>query len=202
MQEAAAASPPPPPVGYPVTFNVEYPEQLSRWLIFVKWILAIPHLLILYGLGIAANAITFIAWFVILFTKRYPQELFGFVVNINRWMANVYSYVFLLRDEYPPFSWEPGQYPVTYDVQYPEELSRWLIFVKWILAIPHYIVLLLFFIAAFLALIVAWFAILFTGKFPESLFHFLVGVGRWQLRVSAYTNLLRDEYPPFSMDPN
>lgn len=193
MAEATAAS-------YPVAYDVEYPGELSRWLIFVKWLLAIPHFIILYALSIATGLITFIAFFIILFTKKYPEELFRFVVNVNRWSANVYSYVFLFRDEYPPFSWEPGKYPVTYDVAYPEELSRWMIFVKWLLAIPHYIVLYLLFIGAFLAMIVAWFAILFTKQFPPSLFRFLVGVGRWQYRVNAYTNLMRDEYPPFSME--
>jgi hypothetical protein len=158
-------------------------------------------LLILYGLGIAAGVVTFIAWFAILFTKRYPQELFNFVVNVNRWNANVYSYVLLLRDEYPPFSWDRGRYAVTYEVEHPEELSRWLIFIKWLLAIPHIIIVYFLFIGAFLALFVAWFAILFTKRFPESLFRFVVGVSRWQLRVNAYTNLLRDEYPPFSMGP-
>ena len=190
-----------PAQSYPLTFEVQYPEELSRWLIFVKWLLVIPHLIVLYGLGVAANLITLIAWFVILFTKRYPPELFSFVVSINRWGANVTAYTFLLTDDYPPFSWEANEYPVTYDVEYPEELSRWLIFVKLILAIPHIIVLALLFIGALIALTVAWFAILFTKRFPESLFIFLVGVLRWQYRVSAYTNLLRDEYPPFSLEP-
>ena len=190
-----------PAQSYPLTFEVQYPEELSRWLIFVKWLLVIPHLIVLYGLGVAANLITLIAWFVILFTKRYPPELFSFVVSINRWGANVTAYTFLLTDDYPPFSWEANEYPVTYDVEYPEGLSRWLIFVKLILAIPHLIVLALLFIGALIALTVAWFAILFTKRFPESLFIFLVGVLRWQYRVSAYTNLLRDEYPPFSLEP-
>ena len=186
---------------YPLTYDVEYPEELSRWLIFVKVLLAIPHLIILYGLSVGTGAVTFIAWFVILFTKRYPRELFDFVVSVNRWSANVTAYVFLLRDEYPPFSLEGGRYSVTYDVEYPEELSRWLIFVKWLLVIPHLIILLFLLIGMELALIVAWFAILFTKRFPESLFRFVVGVYRWQLRVNAYANLLRDEYPPFSLEP-
>ena len=84
---------------YPVTYDVEYPEGLSRWLIFVKWLLAIPHLIILYGLNLAMSAITIIAWFIILFTKSYPRELFNFVVNINRWAANVNAYLYLQRDE-------------------------------------------------------------------------------------------------------
>ena len=198
MAEGAEAT---PSMSYPLTFEVRYPEELSRWLIFVKWLLVIPHLIVLYGLGVAANLITLIAWFVILFTKRYPPELFSFVVSINRWGANVTAYTFLLTDDYPPFSWDAGEYPLTYDVEYPEELSRWLIFVKWILAIPHIIVLAFLFIGALLALIAAWFAILFTKQFPESLFDFLVGVLRWQYRVSAYTNLLRDDYPPFTLEP-
>ncbi len=189
------------PSSYPVKFDVAYPESLSRWLIFVKWLLAIPHLVILYALGIAANVVTLIAFFVILFTKRYPQELFEFVVNVNRWNANVLAYTFLMRDEYPPFSWDPGLYPATYDVEYPEELSRWLIFVKWILAIPHIVVLAFLYLAALLVAIVAWFAILFTTRYPEGLFRFVVGVLRWQVRVNAYINLQRDEYPPFSMEP-
>jgi hypothetical protein len=194
MAQATAAS-------YPVTFNVEYPQQLSRWLIFVKWLLAIPHLIILYLLSIASAVVTFVAFFAILFTKRYPEGLFQFVVGINRWNANVYAYLFLLRDEYPPFSMDAGKYPVAYDVQYPQELSRWLIFVKWLLALPHYIILWLLYIVAFLVLVIAWFAILFTKTFPDSMYKFVVGVSRWQLRVTAYTNLLRDEYPPFSMEP-
>jgi len=193
--EATAAGAP----GYPLRYDVEYPEELSRWLIFVKWLLAIPHFIILWALSYAAAVVTFIAWFAILFTKRYPRGLFDFVVNVNRWNANVLAYYGLFRDEYPPFSWEPGQYAVTYEVDYPEELSRWLIFVKWLLAIPHFIVLLFLYIAASVAWVIAWFAILFTGRFPRGLFDFIVGVVRWQYRVNAYANLLRDEYPPFSL---
>jgi len=186
---------------YPMRFDVEYPERLSRWLIFVKWLLAIPHLLILYALSGVASVITFVAWFAILFTKRYPRGLFDFVVNIYRWQANVATYIFLLRDEYPPFSWEPGKYPVTFEMDYPESLSRWLIFVKWLLVIPNLIILYLLLIIAYVVEVISWFAILFTGRFPRGLFNFLVGVGRWAFRVNAYTNLLRDEYPPFSLAP-
>ncbi len=190
-----------PTASYPLSYDVEYPGELSRWLIFVKGLLAIPHIIILYALSIATGVVTMIAWFAILITKRYPREMFSFVVNVNRWGANVMSYVLLLRDEYPPFSWEPGQYPVIYDVEYPEELSRWLIFVKWILIIPHIIIIYFLYLVAFLALFGAWFSILFTKKFPESWFNFIVGVLRWQLRVNAYANLMLDEYPPFSTNP-
>ncbi len=185
--------------GYPLRFDIEYPEQLSRWLVFVKWLLAIPHFLILYALSAVSGVITFIAFFAILFTKRYPQGLFDFVVNVNRWGANVTAYVGLFRDEYPPFSWEPGGYPVTYQLDYPQELSRWLIFIKWLLAIPNIIVLYVLLIGALVAWVIAWFAILFTGRFPRGLFDFIVGVLRWNYRINAYINLMRDDYPPFSL---
>ena len=185
---------------YPLRFDVEYPEELSRWLIFVKLLLAIPHFIILWALAIAAGVMGFIAFFAILFTKRYPRGLFDFVVNVNRWSANVDAYTGLLRDEYPPFSWEPGQYAVTYEVDYPEELNRWLPLIKWwLLAIPHYIVLFFLGIAAFVVWVIAFFAILFTKRFPRGLFDFIVGVTRWEYRVNAYAGLLRDEYPPFSL---
>ncbi len=185
--------------GYPLRYDVEYPEKLSRWLIFVKWLLAIPHFIILWALIYAAEVVTFIAFFAILFTRRYPRGLFDFVVNVNRWSANVLAYTGLFRDEYPPFSWEPGQYAVTYEVDYPDELNRWLPLIKWLLAIPHFIVLLFLFIAASVAWVIAWFAILFTKRFPRGLFNFIVGVVRWQYRVNAYAYLMRDEYPPFSL---
>jgi len=186
--------------GYPLRYDVEYPEELSRWLIFVKLLLAIPHFIILWALGIAAFVMGFIAFFAILFTKRYPRGLFDFVVGVNRWSANVDAYTALLRDEYPPFSWEPGQYAVTYEVDYPEKLNRWLPLVKWwLLAIPHYIVLFALGIAAFVVYIIAWFAILFTKRYPRGLFDFIVGYRRWDYRVNAYTGLLTDEYPPFTL---
>jgi len=175
--------------GYPLRYDVEYPERLSRWLIFVKWLLVIPHLLILFALGAVASVIGYIAWFAILFTKRYPRGLFDLVVNVNRWNANVGAYTGLFRDEYPPFSWEAGQYPVNYEVDYPEQLSRWLIFVKWLLAVPHYVVLLFVGLAAGVAQFIAWFAILFTKRYPRGLFDFNVGYLRWFYRVSAYTSL-------------
>lgn len=195
MATTAEAAPGAP---YPLRFDIDYPESLSRWLIFVKWLLAFPHFLIIYALLAVASVIQFIAFFAILFTKRYPRGLFDFVVNIYRWNANVSAYVGFLRDDYPPFSWDPGKYPVTFEVDYPEQLSRWLIFFKWLLAFPHYIVLGLVYIVAMLLWFLAFFAILFTGRFPRGMFDFIVGTLRWSYRVQAYTYLLTDQYPPFS----
>jgi len=197
MTVAEAAS----PSTYPVRYDVAYPEHLSRLLIFVKWLLAIPHFVIVYFLAIAWEVVTFIAFFAILFTKKYPEGLFKFSVGVRRWQANVSAYVGLLRDEYPPFSLDTGEYAVTYEVDYPAELSRWLIFVKWLLIIPHVIVVALLGIVALVVAFVAWFAILFTGRYPRSLFDFYVGVQRWSERINGYVSLFTDAYPPFSMAP-
>jgi hypothetical protein len=186
---------------YPLVFDVEYPEKLSRWLIFVKWLLAVPHWIILYALMAVAEVITVVAWFAILFTGRYPKGLFVFVVGIYRWYHNVIAYAALLRDDYPPFSLSAGQYPVTFDIEYPEKLSRWLIFVKWLLIIPHLIVILLLGIVYWITLVIAWFAILFTARYPKGLFNFGVGLFRWGARINAYFLLMRDDYPPFSLAP-
>lgn len=196
MEPTAVAAPAP---GYPLRFDVEYPERLSRLLIFVKWLLAIPHFIVLYFLGIIAELFLLIGFFAILFTKKYPKGLFDFVVNVYRWNANAVAYTALMRDEYPPFSWDAGQYPVTFEVDYPEELNRWLPLIKWLLAIPHMVVLFFLYIVALVLWVFAWFAILITGGFPRWMFDFMVGAMRWQYRVTAYAYLMRDEYPPFSM---
>jgi Domain of unknown function (DUF4389) len=184
---------------FPLRFDVEYPGQLNRWLPLVKWLLAIPHLLIVYALFAVAQVLWLIAFFAILFTTRYPRELFTFVENIYRWNANISAYIYLMRDEYPPFSWEPGLYPVTYEIDYPEQLNRWLPLVKWLLAIPHYFALIALGIAAAVVALIAFFAILFTTRYPRGMFDFFVGVLRWSNRVLAYVSFMRDEYPPFSL---
>jgi hypothetical protein len=186
---------------YPLRFDVEYPERLSRLLIFFKGLLAVPHWIILYALMAVAQAITVIAWFAILFTGRYPKGLFDFVVGIYRWQYNVGAYVLLLRDDYPPFSLSAGQYPVTFHIEYPGRLSRLLIFFKWLLIIPHLIVVLFLVIVYGITLVIAWFAILFTGRYPKGMFDFAVGLLRWGARINAYYMLMRDDYPPFSLAP-
>ena len=193
---AAAAT-----AGYPVSFDVEYPERLSRWKIFVKWLLAIPHFIVLYLLGIVLGVMVIIAFFAILFTKKWPRGMFDFAVQIQRWISNVAAYALLLqRDEYPPFSGDSGEYPVAYDIDYDDNLSRWQIFLKWLFAIPHYIVLIFLAIAAYVVVTIAFFAILFTARYPRGMFDFVVGVARWYQRVHAYSYLLMtDRYPPFSL---
>jgi hypothetical protein len=182
---------------YPLTFDVEYPERLSRWLVFVKWLLAFPHYIVLILYGIAYFVTLIIAWFAILFTGRYPRGLFNFAVGLMRWNARVDVYMNLLRDEYPPFG-TGGEYPGRLEVEYPERLSRWKIFVKWLLVIPHMIILYGYVILARCIFFVAFFIILFTARYPRGLFDLVVGYYRWDNRVNAYVLLLTDEYPPFS----
>lgn len=216
VEPRPAPTVPSPPVAaaverpeYPVAVTVEYPDRLSRLLIFVKWLLAIPHVIVLLFYAIAVWFATIVAWFAILFTGNQPRGLFDFIVGFDRWVLRVSAYLALLTDEYPPFTNAPEWYPVDLHVEYPERLSRGLIFIKWLLAIPHWIILVFYGLAAGVVTIIAWFAILFTARYPEGLFDFVVGFYRWQLRVIAYQGtwapynayvggLLTDEYPPFS----
>jgi Domain of unknown function (DUF4389) len=176
-------------------FDVVYPDRLSRLMIFIKWLLAIPHYIVLFLLGIAAVFVTFIAWFAILITGSYPRSLFDFNLMVMRWGARVTGYVILLTDDYPPFG--EGEHPVNLALDYPSRLSRLLIFIKWLLAIPHYIILYVLQFVASVILFIAFFAILFTARYPRGLFDFVVGYYRWSYRVQAYVGLMTDAYPPF-----
>ena len=167
----------------------------------MKWILAIPHFLILYALNIAFEVISFIAFFAVLFTKEYPQGLFDFAVGTRRWELNVAAYASFIRDEYPPFSFDAGLYPVTLDVDYPQDLARFAPLYKWILAIPHAIILAVLGIVAAVAVVVAGFVVLFTKKYPEGIYKFVVGYYRWRERVTLYVLFMTDVYPPFSLNP-
>jgi hypothetical protein len=196
----AATGPAVPAADYPVRYGVNYPERLSRWKIFVKWLFAIPQLIVVYLLGLILQVMVLVAFFAILFTKKWPRGMFDFAVQIQRWTLNVSSYLLLQRDEYPPFSGDAGGYPLTYEVEYDENLSRWMPLVKWLLAIPHFIAVYLLLIVGFFVVVIAWFAILFTGRYPRGMFDFNVGVFRWYQRVYAYAFLLfTDRYPPFSL---
>lgn len=180
--------------------DVAYPERLSRLLIFVKWLLAIPHFIVLYFFGILVYVVTVLAWFAILFTGRYPRGMWEFSLSYFHWQANVWAYLWLQRDEYPPFGTSEA-YPVEFELEYPERLSRLLIFVKWLLILPSAFIYIFVAMVALVAVILAWFAILFTGRYPRGLFDFVSGTLRWGHRLSLYTYLLTDCYPPFRMGP-
>ncbi len=193
---------------YSVSIRGELTNPPARGWWLLKWLLGIPHYILLVFLWIAYAVVTVIAFFAILFTGKYPRGLFNFNVGVLRWTWRVcfYSYGALGTDKYPPFSLASDKkYPADLDVIYPEKLSRGLVLVKWwLLAIPHYIVVgfflgggrggLIFVLAIFGAI-----ALLFTGKYPKDLFRFVVGLNRWTYRVIAYATLMTDKYPPFRL---
>lgn len=195
---------------YPVTVRGELTVPPSRGLWLIKWLLAIPHYIVLSFLYIAFVVVWIIAFFAILFTGKYPRGLFDFTVGVLRWTwrVNFYTYQALGTDKYPPFSLEPDpDYPADLEIAYPERLSRGLVLVKWwLLAIPHYIITGIFGggsentgLITILTIINA-IVLLFTGKLFEDLFKLVIGMDRWSYRVAAYASLLTDDYPPFRLD--
>jgi Domain of unknown function (DUF4389) len=187
---------------YPATLTVDYPEELNRVTTAFRLILAIPVCILSAVLTNSAAVLFLPPLLLILFRQKYPRWWFDWNLNILRFLARIEVYVFLLRDEYPSTDEEQA---VHLDIAYPDakgELNRWLPLVKWFLAIPHFIVLVFLHLAALIVAIIAWFAILFTGRYPRGLFDFVVGVYRWTLRVTAYAfALTTDRYPPFSLQP-
>jgi len=192
-----ASGPPHPP--YAVQVQIGYPEQLSRWLPFVKWLLAIPHFIVLYLLRIGALFVVVFAFFAVLFTGRYPQGAFDFLTGYYRWGTRVGAYILLLTDAYPPFSLDDDPaYPVRLTIDYPAQgIARWRPLVQWLLVIPAGIGAALLGLGALVAYIVGWFAVVFTRRFPRGLFELVVVALRWQARVNAYTDFMTEQYPPF-----
>lgn len=185
---------------YPVRFEVQYPDQPRRWMVLVRWLLAIPQCFVSSTLADLASLLAFFAVFVILFTKRYPEGLFRLIVGCERWQFNVMAYVLFHDGQYPPFSFDDGAYPrLTFQVDRQTEYNRWLPLVKWLLAIPHLVVLVVLAAVAVFAYVGILVGVLVTGRYPRGLFDYVVGVGRWGARVTSYLHLLTDRYPPFSL---
>lgn len=210
---------------YPVRLEVDYPEELDRVTSFFRIIWVIPIAIIASILGsTAVDTVTVVTesgeiverWtrsgggiagglflatmLMIVFREKYPRWWFDFAREFTRFLTRIGAYLALLTDDYPSTTDEQR---VHLEIEYPEvdaELNRWLPLVKWLLAIPHYVVLFFLVIGAVFAVLFAWFAILFTGKYPRGLFDYVVGVARWGLRVQGYATLLvTDAYPPFSL---
>ncbi|HET8618055.1 MAG TPA: DUF4389 domain-containing protein [Acidimicrobiales bacterium] len=204
---------------YPARLDGRFDDP-GRWLWLVKWVLLIPHALVLALLWTAVLVLTFVAGVAILFTGVYPRSIFDFNVGVMRWTWRVgfYGISAFGTDRYPPFSLRSDPaYPADFTVDYPERLSRGLVLVKWwLLAIPHYLIVAVFAggwglgadqgwpftgtgLVSLLA-VIAMVITLFGGRYPESLFGFVMGMNRWCFRVLAYAALMRDEYPPFRLD--
>jgi hypothetical protein len=211
-------------LAHPVALAGRLEPGLTRGLWLIKWLLVVPHAVVLFFLWVAAGVLTVVAWFVILFTGRYPRSIFDFNLGVLRWSWRVffYSYGALGTDRYPPFTLgEAPDYPARLDIAYPEHLSRGLVLVKtWLLGIPHYLVLGFFLgggvVAAStddsrpawpwsvglvgLLVVIAGVVLLFTSHYPRSIFDLVMGMDRWAARVAAYALLMTDEYPPFRLD--
>jgi len=210
-------------VSYAARLDIDYPERLDRVTSAFRLIWAIPILILLSTLSAASNetvrsvsgdvvttttrsgggiegGLVAATLLMIVFRQRYPRWWFDFAREFARFGARVGAYLLLLTDRYPSTVDEQS---VHLEIDYPDveaDLNRWLPLVKWLLAIPHYLVLAVLALVGVVVWVIAWFAILFTGRYPRSLFDYLVGVGRWGLRVQAYAFLLvTDRYPPFSL---
>jgi hypothetical protein len=192
---------------YPATFSFDAPEKIANWRPLVHWLLVIPHVIVLYVLGLVSEIVGFVSWFIVLFTGALPDGLANLQAMYLRYSTRVATYAVFMREEYPPFAFDtvaadPGGDPRVRVDLVPELANRNRLTVAFriILALPQFIVLAVLGFAAGVAALIAFFAVLFTGRWPDGLRDFVVKVFRWSLRVQAYFLLLTDVYPPFALD--
>ncbi|MEY2565645.1 MAG: hypothetical protein QOE35_174 [Actinomycetota bacterium] len=192
-------------IPYPAQLEFDADRHISRWRPLVQWLLAVPHLLVANALSSLRGVLTLISFFTVLFTKQIPRPLFDAIAMTYRYEWRVMSYALFLHEDYPPFSFraeaiDDGAEPhTTLSLTYPDGLNRWAPLYKWFLAIPHYVVALALAVAAAGAVLVGFFAVVFTGQFPLRPRDFIVHAWRYGLRVQAYVGLLTDRYPPFAL---
>jgi hypothetical protein len=189
----------------PVIVGLDAPLEVANWRALVSWLLVIPQLFVAYALRAAARALVVISFFTILFTRRVPDGIVAFQAMSLRYQWRVQTYLFFMREPYPPFSFDtvledPGDDPAVFSLAAPGELNRWLPLVKWLLLVPHYLALIVLGIGVLFVWIGAFFAVLFTGRWPEGMRRYVIGVARWSLRVETYLDFLHDEYPPFRLE--
>lgn len=190
---------------YPATLEFTGEYQISRWRPLVQWLLVIPHMLIANALSSLRNILTLISFFAVIFTEQIPRPIFDAIAMTYRYEWRAMSYALFLHADYPPFDFEVTSEddrvePHTrLSIAYPEHLNRWKPLYKWLLAVPHYFVIVVLTLASFAAVVVGFFAVLMSGEYPHGIRTFLVNAYRYTLRVQAYAGLLTDEYPPFRL---
>jgi len=190
-----------PAEDYPVHLDVERQEEYSRFMPLIKWLLAIPHYIALLVLGIGALVVIIISFFAVLFTGRWPEVMFNYVVGVHRWAFRVIAYTDLMVDPYPPFTLDDDPaYPVHFDIDYPEHVNRWRPLVHWLLVIPFAIVAYIVYYLGRIMVFLAFFTILFTKQYPDGMFNIVKVSLRWLARASAYENWMVTRYPPFVWD--
>jgi Domain of unknown function (DUF4389) len=191
------AAGPPSPI-YPVRLEIAYPSELNRWLPLVKWLLAIPHYVVLWFVFIGAFFVGIFAFFAVLFTGRWPRGAFDYLVGTVRWLYRVMAYVHLMTDAYPPFSLaDDPAYPVRLNIDRPVRIARWRPLVQWLLAIPYLLIASVLYWLTGILTILAFFTVLFTKRIPREIFELMVPGMRWNVRGSAYSYFMIDRYPPF-----
>ena len=184
---------------YPVQLSIDYPDSSNRLTAFFRIILAIPIIILATGITYAQGMMFIPVVLIILFRRKYPRWWFDFNLEVLRFSARINAYFGLMQDAYPSTDEDQS---VHLDVEYPENLNRLMPLVKWLLAIPHYIVLMVLGIVSLALTVIAWFAILITGRYPRALFDVNLGISRWGARVSVYVvELMTDRYPPFRLSP-
>ena len=197
----------PSSAAYPATFEFEPADKVANWRPLVHWLLAIPHLAILYALRVPANMISVIAWFAIVFTGKLPEGFADLLAMFMRYEQRVYTYLEFMREEYPPFAFatstaDGGEDPrvrVAVTPQF-ENRNRVTVAFRLILVIPQAFVLFILLVGAVFCIMIGFFAVLFTGRWPFALQDYVIKCQRWYVRVEAYILLLTDEYPPFTFD--
>jgi hypothetical protein len=190
------------PASFPFALDVDGPAPQGRLSVFLRYIFAIPQLIAVYLIGIGAQIVTLIAWFVIIFTGKYPAGMMTFATGYLRWSARAMGYIYLLTDKYPPFSLDADDaYPIRFSGEgQVDGRNRLTVFFRILMLIPHIIVLYILGAVASVVLVISWLAALFTGSVPAGMHTFLAGVLRWVVRIQAYALLLTDEYPPFALN--
>jgi len=187
--------------GYPVDVDAQLLPEYSRFMPLIKWLILIPHYVVLFFLAIGAMFVGFIAFFATLFTAKYPEGMWNYMVGVHRWAMRVMAYNFFITDTYPPFTLqETPEDTIQLVAEYPERVSRWRPLFAWIIVIPYAIVASLIYTVASICSFFAFFTILFTKHIPAGLFNVIRNGFTWNIRAGFYSYWMSTEYPPFEWD--